>query len=86
MSRLQNLFDLKTAGTSQRLKLTLNVETEEYMAGPASGSGAFVSKSNKKIWKLEGQWNMWVYSRVGGSCSRVERASYQNEILHSLIF
>ena len=30
-------------GTSHGLKLTLNVETDEYMSGPASGSGAFVS-------------------------------------------
>ena len=34
---------LPTTGTSQGLKLTLNVETDEYMSGPASGSGAFVS-------------------------------------------
>ena len=30
-------------GTSHGLKLTLNVETDEYMSGPTSGSGAFVS-------------------------------------------
>ena len=56
MSRLQNLFNFKTAGTSQGLKLTLNVETEEYMSGPASGSGAFVSISDFFLWKLEGQY------------------------------
>ena len=38
-----NKIALNTTGTSQGLKLTLNVETEEYMSGPASGSGAFVS-------------------------------------------
>ena len=38
-----NTIFLHTIGTSQGLKLTLNVETEEYMSGPASGSGAFVS-------------------------------------------
>ena len=40
---------IQSAGTSQGLKLTLNVETDEYMAGPASGSGAFVSKSEEKF-------------------------------------
>ena len=34
---------LPSTGTSQGLKLTLNVETDEYMSGPASGTGAFVS-------------------------------------------
>ena len=37
-----NYYVLDTTGTSQGLKLTLNVETEEYMAGPVSGSGALV--------------------------------------------
>ena len=33
------------AGTGQGLKLTLNVESEEYMAGPLSGLGVLVSLS-----------------------------------------
>ena len=30
------------AGTGQGLRLTLNIEADEYMAGPLSGSGAMV--------------------------------------------
>ena len=36
------------AGTGQGLKLTLNVENEEYMAGPLSGLGVLVSLSKYK--------------------------------------
>ena len=34
---------MNTTGTSQGLKLTLDVQTDEYMSGPESGSGALVS-------------------------------------------
>ena len=44
-----------TAGTSQGLKLTLNLETDEYMAGPASGSGAFVSNLYLTHYKINKQ-------------------------------
>ena len=44
-----------TAGTSQGLKLTLNLETDEYMAGPASGSGAFVSNLYLTHYKINRQ-------------------------------
>ena len=34
---------MHTTGTSPGLKLTLDVQTDEYMSGPESGSGALVS-------------------------------------------
>ena len=36
-------FYISTAGAAQGLKLTLNVERDEYMAGPMSGSGVMVN-------------------------------------------
>ena len=36
------VFNISTAGAAQGLKLTLNVERDEYMAGPISGSGVMV--------------------------------------------
>ena len=36
------------AGTGQGLKLILNVESEEYMAGPLAGLGVLVSSSKYK--------------------------------------
>ena len=34
-----------TTGTGQGLKLTMNIEYEEYMSGPLSGTGIMVSTS-----------------------------------------
>ena len=50
---LNNITVAYTTGTSQGLKLTLNVETEEYMSGPASGSGAFVSNKLYKYFHCD---------------------------------
>ena len=38
----QGYFSVNIVGTGQGLRLTLNIEADEYMAGPLSGSGAMV--------------------------------------------
>ena len=49
-------FLLLLVGTGQGLKLTLNVESEEYMAGPLSGLGVLVSLFKYKC--MDTTWTM----------------------------
>ena len=51
-----NYFFFLLAGTGQGLKLTLNVESEEYMAGPLSGLGVLVSMFKYKC--MDTNWTM----------------------------
>ena len=39
---MKEASDMNFRGTGQGLRLTLNIEADEYMAGPLSGSGAMV--------------------------------------------